>query len=247
MSKLLITVALFVILFAGIGPLPAQAATACDLTPQVAELQAVHQNTSFDEIEYLNAEIFARRKLLAATIECDLADIAARVEAFSQMPDQIKLVPAYQGILEKLAESSQYYVKQRTVTQNLGLRDLKTAARAISDWRRTTHIPTITWADNFLIWADNQQFLEKASERLSQVSRVAFSLKLVNQGEINELFEKAKKNFDTAFAENDRARNALNQERPVLALAHIQTSLKALADTYQVFFTLQETLQRIVK
>lgn len=247
MRKITLFAALLAALFGGMGLQVALASGACDLTPQAAELAAVQSNTSLGEAEHLNVEIVARRELLEAAIDCDRAEIASRIGVLGRLPDKIKVLPAYRGILEELAEVSQYYDQQRSSIQGLGLWDLKGSVRAISAWRQTTYIPAITWADNLLIWVDNQQFLERASERLTQVSHVAFSLKLVNQDEINVLFEKARSNFDKALNENDTAREALDQGRPIIALAHTQASLKSLADTYDVFFALQEALQEIVK
>lgn len=229
------------------GLRPVQAAGPCDLTAQVAELVAVQKDVSMDEVEQLNAEIAARRKLLNAAIDCDLADIAARRDALGRLPENIRSLAVTGKILEDLAEASRYYEGQKLQIQHFGNWDLKSAARTMALWRKETYLPTVTWADNFLIWADNQQFLEKASERLGQVSRVAFSLKLVNQDEINDLFEKAKASFDVALDENGKAKSALDEKRPLNALIHTQVSLKALADTYQIFFALQEALQKIVK
>jgi hypothetical protein len=247
MKKISVFASFLVVVLSGIGPQAAQAAGGCDLTIQAADLAAVQANTTLGELEHLNAEIPARRKLLEAAIDCDQAEIASRVDVFGRLPDKIKLLPAYKNILEDLAEVSRYYDNRRTAIQTLGVWDLKTSARSISAWRQTNYLAVITWADNLLIWADNQQFLERASERLTQVSRVAFSLKLVNQDEINTMFEKAQSNFDTAFKENDIALEALNQKRPLSALAHTQASLKALADTYDVFFSIQEAMQTIIE
>lgn len=247
MKNVSVFAAFLAIILGGMEPSVAQAAGACDLTPQAAELTAVRANTSLGELESLNAEVLARRKLLGAAIDCDQTEIAARVEVLGQLPDKVKILPAYQGILESLAEVSKYYDDREASIQSLGLWDLKSSSRDISVWRQETYLTAITWADNLLIWEDNQRFLERASDRLTQVSRVAFSLKLVNQDEVNVLFEKARDNFNTALKENDIAREALDQKHPVIALTHTQASLKALADTYEVFFSLQGTLQNIVK
>jgi hypothetical protein len=226
---------------------PAQAAAGCDLTPQVEELTAIQRNASMGEVEQLNGEIIARRKLTEAAIECDRAEIGLRVEAFGRVPDSIKTVEAYRKILESLAETYKYYDNKKADIQGLGVWNLKAASREIATWRKTTYLPTITWADNFLIWAGNQQFIERASERLAQVNGVSFSLKLVNQDEVDGLFERAESSFGIASSENDEARNALNQKRPLGALVHTQASLKALADTYDAFFALQQALQNITK
>lgn len=247
MKKIFLFIAIFTVALAIAGPQGTRAEGICDLSIPVAELKAVQAGTSLNELDELHAEILARRKLLTAAIDCDQADIAARVDAFSRLPDKIKTVEAYRKILEGMAEASRYYDGHKAPIETLGVWDLKTSSRAIAAWRKTTYLPLITWADNFLLWADNQQFLEKASERLAQVSKVAFSLKLVNQDKIDGLFQKAQTNFDMAFKENDMAKEALDQKRPASGLAHTQASLKALADTYQIFFELQEALQEIAK
>ena len=244
MRKTSLFVAFLATILAGTGAQAVQAAGTCDLTDLATELVAIQTNTSMGEVEQLKLEIVARRKLLNAAIDCDQAEIAARVKMLGDLPDKIKILPAYSDILESLAKASGYYENQKAPFRVMGVWDIKTTSRTIAVWRQETYLPTITWADNLIIWANNQQFMERASERLDQIGRLAFSLKLVNQNKIEELFEKAKASFDTATAENDRAREALNQERPALALAHIQASLKALADTYQVFFDLQESLRK---
>jgi hypothetical protein len=224
---------------------PSQAAAACDLTKQAGELVAIQTSATMDEVEQLRLEVIARHNLTEAAIECDRADIGLRVQALSHVPDKIKTVDAYRKILESLAEAYQYYDNKKKDIQGLGAWDLKAAARETAAWRKKEYLPTITWADNFLIWADNQQFIERASERLTQINGVSFSLKLVNQNEVDDLFEKAETSFKTASSENDEARNALNQKRPLGALVHTQASLKALADTYDAFFALQQALQNI--
>ena len=223
-----------------------RAEEACDLSAEAKELVSIQADTSLDEIQYLNAEIAARRNLLSAAIACDERDIAARVEALGSLPDKIKSREAYRKILEGLAETARFYSDQKGPIASLGLRDLRSSSRAIAERRKTEYIPLLTLTDNFIFWANNQQFLERASERLGQVSRVAFSLKLVNQDEVNMMFERARSNFDTAFAESDKAIRELDRGRAGVALAHTKASLQALSETYQVFFDLQETLKRIV-
>lgn len=247
MNKTLILAALFATALAAASPAPIQAAEACDLKDEIAALAAVQANTSFSESQQLNAEVAARRKLFAAAIDCDQAEIDARKEALNRLPDHMKSLKGHRDILESLDSNYEYYERREANIRSLDLQNLKSLSRSLAGWRKETHLPIITWADNFLIWADSQQLLERASERLTQMSRIAFSLKLVNQDEITNLFEKAKASFNIASVENDKARNALDQKRPEGALADTQASLKALADTYDAFFALQEALKNIVK
>lgn len=247
MKKTLLLAAFLMMILAVAGPRLAQAEGGCDLSVQAAKLKAVQTDASMDELEEMNAEILARRDLLSAAIDCDQNEISVRVDALGRLPDSVKTLAAYREILKDLAKASRYYDDRKVYIQSLGVWDLKSAARSITAWRRETFIPLLTWADNLLLWSDNQQFLERALERLAQASRVAFSLKLVNQNEIDDLFKKAQSNFDTALAENDKAISYLNQGRAALGLVHIQTSLKALADTYQIFFELQAALQKIAE
>ena len=249
MKKAPLFAALLAIAFVSTGP-AAQAADACDFSAKARELEALQAAGALRVTsQRFQTELILRRELLAAAIACDQKDITARREVLELLPPAAKSLSAYQELIKGLEKAAEHYEGQAVGVQDLGLQGTKNASRALGAWRRDAYVPLGAWADNLILWADNQQFLERGSERLGQVSRLAFSLKLVDQDKTDEGIKKAQASFDAAFSENNKAREALNKgpAANVEALEHIKASLQALSDTYHTFFELQGILQRIVK
>lgn len=219
----------------------------CDFSAQIKELRSVQANMSLNILQEMRAEIAIRRALLPAVIACDEQEIVALTAALDSLPGEFKSMPAYGKTLEGFASALRYYEERRSGIPTMGLQGLKNTARAVAEWRSETYLPLVELADNFILWAGNQEFLDRASGRLAQVKNLALPLKLVSHDDINERFEEARVRIESAFVENDKARDALNKGLAADGLAHIQASLQAIADTYQIFFKIQEDLQNIIK
>lgn len=247
MKKLFLILALFLSSLALAGAPPAHAADVCDFKSRVGALTAAQRNSALDDLGKLRTELRIRREFLVAAIACDEDNLVARKDELEKLPDGIKTLPAYQRLMEGFADASRHYGQQKENIPDLGLQGTKDFARMLASWREGSYAPLLAWADNFLLWAGNQAFFDKVSGRLTQVGRLAFSLKLVDQGSVADKFKAAQEEFKAAQAENDAARDALNQGQAETALEHIKASLQGLSQTYKVFFDLESALQKIIK
>jgi len=227
--------------------LPAQAG--CNLSRgKLDELKFVQENPDIDYVQRTTAELKIRKALLKEAAGCAIEEAAAiksgltKTEAREPEAESLK-----KQFLGRLEDALNYYELQKSKIEDLGLQGSRNFARELKEWRDGNYKPAAKLASNFIIWAQNQELLQSAQNRLDQIASTVSILKLVYNEDIQNLWRGADQNFNEARKANQEAKLNLRASLPDEALNSIKSSLTALAKTYGNLFDLFAGINKSLK
>ncbi|RJQ28903.1 hypothetical protein C4571_02585 [Candidatus Parcubacteria bacterium] len=220
---------------------------ACNFRGDLEALKAVKAKFS-GSTENLTAELGMRKQLLAKVTDCAIEETKQLKEKISSLPVNEPSMLRIQAVLrEQLEEIVSRYENQKSQIKNLGLQGAQNFSRDLREWRVANHKPLAGKAENFITWAENQRFFQTAQARLNQIRHTVRILKLVDNEEIQELYERSLSQFEAAERTNKSLENAFGpSSSPEDSLALIKSSLEALAETYQGFSNLGDAVRKIL-
>ena len=242
---------LFLPIFSYAAPATAENASAsvCQFDAKIKELASAIANHPLDEMEELLAELKLRKSILKDTIDCALIEVD---ELYSQLNIQgikeRKAADMQARFLSVLDEATQYYERQRSRIADLGLRGTKDLAKEIADWRSNMFSPQRDRIVNFVLWTHNQPLFAAATARRDSLGSTMRLFKILNDKDVQTLFNEATNGLAQAQNLNTQAESNLFNfsSGPQETLALIQNSLRALADTYQKFLELSDTINKLL-
>ena len=222
---------------------------ACSFQTQLDAIKNAAEDKNLDSIQKVKVELSARKSMLKNVIDCaaiDVENLKTETEAIAVPSDgpiqQIKnqIVGDLRGIL-------QYYAAQKSKIENVGIRGSQDLARDIKEWRAINYSPLAQKAVNFIAWNKNRELIQTAQNRIAQVRRTVIVLKLLNDEEFQNLFNRADGHFNEAVSSNDKTLETFTRlGNPEDALFLIKATLEALSETYQEFFTISERINKLL-
>ena len=262
MRRFWFAITIFALALSGLGNAPraeaffeANAAkTPCPVQKDLVALRELQEkrdglaaSTSTEEKELLlGDELTLRRHILEATLTCNAEEAERIVETLKDAPlfgvgakeVQERFFEDFSGVLSYLDE-------KRAASAKADPETIKAIAREVGEWREEIYIPLAQHAANFLVWAQNDDLIEKANNRLFQIRQTLKTLKLQNQEEIQRIFENSRLYFLQAQESHTRARQGIerrgNSER---ILADLRQSLDNLHLMYRTLLELSTAAAR---
>ncbi|MBI5220811.1 MAG: hypothetical protein HY978_03175 [Candidatus Liptonbacteria bacterium] len=229
--------------------LTAQAAeTGCQLQNRSEELAAVQKNPLSDYWSQIRAEVAARRKLLAATIDCATSEVQSLRSNLKNTPAQSPEAAALKAnAIQKLDRAEEYYRSRRTEANTTGLRGNQELAQSIREWRQTNYAPLAQRTTNLIFWLASQDLFQTAQSRLDQIRNTIQISKLIQDEEVQNQFRATEKIFGEAQGFNNQAREVFEREGPPEeALVKTKSALESLNRTYRGFLELSEGVNKLV-
>lgn len=245
-SKKIIILAVFALLLPATGKIfaaegispPAQAG--CGLNrSKLDELKSIQDNTDLDYAQRIRTELQTRKALLQETVGCSIKEaVAVKSNLSKSAADDPEAKTLEAQFTSRLDDAVNYYELQKSKIDDLGLQGSRDFARGFKDWRDGNYKPAAKLASDFIIWAQNQELMQAAQNRLNQIESAVNILKLVYNEDIQNLWRSANRNFDEAREANLEAKLGLRASSPDDALNSIKSSLTALSKTYSSLFDL---------
>lgn len=237
----------FLVFLKTTAPAIAQKEDGCDFRASVDTLKATREN-SLGSLEEVRRELALRKKLLNSILDCAVQDTdSLRAKLNGTAVDTTDAMTIRDKFIGEVSDAIAYYENQRTRINDLGLRGTQDFSKSLYEWRVVHFAPLWKKVENFSIWSNNQKLFQITQNRLNQVNQTVRILKLVDNEEIQDLFQEAKNSFRSAQEENLKARDGFRAEtNPDDALVLIKLSLESLAKTYENFFNLSQTVNKIL-
>jgi len=219
----------------------------CDFRSQLDTLKTIHDN-SLDYLQEVKTELVSRKSLLANIANCSIEEaltLKSRLQSLPLKEERLKIVQdQLAGEIDRVVS---YYENQKLKIQDLGFRGTQDFSRSLKDWRAANYSPLTDRIGTFILWNDNQKLFQTTQNRLAQIGQTVRIFKLVDNEEIQDLFQAAQNNFREAQEANQKVRESFERTGSFEnSLALMKSSLEALAKTYQTFFDLSELVRKIL-
>ncbi|MBU6500373.1 MAG: hypothetical protein KGJ89_00900 [Patescibacteria group bacterium] len=203
-------------------------------------IKSIEHNFSLGDLERIKEELAIRKQLIAETIGCAISEAQGAKSEIdginSNDPDTQKLKSQYSDQLDGVIS---YYNLQASKINDLGLQGSKNFAANLGSWRKTNYEPLAKNADNLVMWSQNQELIQIAQTRLNQLRQTVTLLNIVDNGTVQDLWQKANSNWNDATVWNQAAKESLQTfGSPDETLNSIKSSLASLSDVYQNFLDL---------
>jgi hypothetical protein len=243
---------------ASLSPIfPATATAAALSCPTTVQFQtftqalqdAKAQNDSGASTAGIKAELNARKAFLQATLDCaDKEAETLRKQLAGTKTDDQDIANLAALLTSRLAETSAYYAERRGALETVGVRGSQDAARTLRDWRAGVFAPLSANISNVLLWVKDRDLLKTAGGRFDEVGHTMGILKLSDNSDLQASYDAAASNLAQAKEAQTSARNILllqvgSQDD---ALAKIKECLDNLSQMYKNFFTISETVNKLL-
>lgn len=201
------------------------------------ELQAAEESVSLGKAGGLTKELAIRKQLLETAVDCAIGE-ADNLEM--NLNNSATIDSAMQGVKNRLADqidnAKNYLALQKSKISDLGLQGSKDFAKNLNEWREGNYKPSAENANSFILWTNNQILIQSGQARMNQISKIIAVLKVVDNDEIQSIWNEAQANFGEALKENQLARGGfLEFAAPDEMQTHIKSSLDYLSSTYNNF------------
>jgi hypothetical protein len=220
---------------------------ACNLSQdKFDELKAVENNASLNYLDEIREELSIRKQLLGETVDCAIEEADnLKINLNNTSVNDPMMQNLKKRFMDQIDSAENYFTLQKSKIGDLGLQGSKDFAKNFSDWRDGNYKPSAENAGNLIIWAGNQNLIQSARTRINQISNAVTLLKIVDNDEIQNLWNDAQTNFSDALKENQAAANSLLVfAQPEEPSAHIKSSLNSLSLTYKNFLDLVGTINK---
>lgn len=217
-------------------------ANPCDTDQQAANLKAAQKATAAGDIE---TAISLKKTVLKNVLLCssqETQDLKTAVNSI-QTDDQDAMA-VKSATLRRLDDTFAYYDSNiKTVDGITKLKSVQDLSKKVLNERATTYEPFMQSVLNFVIWNGNQKIFKSAEVRLNQISQTMNALKLVDNGDFQNLYQDATDNFNAAKADNDEARTLVLTMAPAGDSSPvIKQSLDELSAVYKDFMSLSDKI-----
>ncbi len=215
----------------------------CALDAQsFAALQKMNSNAP----DSIQIELQTRKELLQKVLACLQNEAeAARENITSVSTADSNMQVIQNNLIAALDNADRFYANEKNTVPDAGLYSAKEIAATTREWRANTFLPELERIDMFVTWANNESFLTTAKNRLQDLNRSVQILQLVEYSDdIQALLSKAGRSYSSARSFEDQARAAfINGTDPSSPL---KLSLEALANTYNSFLDLSNTITTLL-
>jgi hypothetical protein len=216
-------------IFAFIGLNQAYAAD-CDFTKPTHELQNLK-----GEASSTLKELTLRQNLLYGILDCLTSSTEAMKLNYDSLPYLQNGLNLKTRFLDQLSGNLFYYGEKRKVIDGADIARTKLLAKELLDWKKS-HENDLSRASYFLLWLKNQDFLNLAQDRATQIDGLKLSSK--NRDNLTQ----AKGLLAAAGSLNSSAQESLERNSPPKeSLALVKQSLQKMLDSYKYFIKISDS------
>lgn len=220
----------------------------CQFQAQVDQLQALQSTPSTDYVENVRSELKLRKGILRGVIDCTILDatnLKGKVAAATSTDTDI--LDLQNKLVKNIQNSIDYFTAQKSHVDDLGVRGSQEMAKSIRDKRKTVYTPLSLRAVQLQIWIHNQELMKTAQNRFAQISDTVKTLKLTDDT-VQKTLKSADDTLAAALDANKKAKEALLDDSSDSqgVSVPLKTSLEVLAETYQNFFNLGESVKNFL-
>jgi len=227
----------------------AQQDAACELSREkFAEISGAQNDLAPDSTGRIREELRVRKSLLREVVDCATKELSSLKSDFEKIKSGSQEARALQAQFSPwFSETLNYYALQKSAINDLGLQGSKDFARNVHAWRGGNFRPTSKTILQFAVWAQNQEFVQIAQNRLNQVKRAIDVFGLGINEEIREGSRAAEIELQKALALNRQAKEIIrtygDSDEAGKATKY---SLEFLASTYQKILELAEKINKAI-
>lgn len=213
------------------------------------ELDFIKTDLGAGYSERIKRELEIRRSLLSKTVNCAVEEISGLELDFNGIQEKNRDVAILKSQFRGwFPDTLNYYAIQKSKISSLGLQGSKDFAQNLKDWRDGNYKPTAKIVSNFKLWAQNQELLDTAKNRLRQAD---FAIELVKDSSeywgIRSALRDAEADLYRSLSSNQRVKELLRAYAPAEeSLDAIKSSLKLLAGTYEKLFKVIESINAAI-
>jgi hypothetical protein len=230
----------FSILFAAYA-----AGSDCQFQAQVDQLQTLQANPSGDYVQDIRAELKLRKNILTQVLDCSILDATnLKSKLATATSTDTGILDLQNKLLKNIQGSIEYFTTEKNTINDLGVRGTQETAKNIRDKRKTMYAPLAERAVHLQIWIHDQELMKTAQNRFAQVSDTVKTLKL-SDDTVQKTLKSAGDSLAVALDANQKAKDALlddSSDSQSVSLP-LKTSLEVLAQTYQSFFDLGQSIK----
>lgn len=231
-----------------VGSPVAHAAGDCTISADdLSIIQTIQSDPNLNYLDEINQELAARKQLLSRTITCaenDAQSLKSEVNEVSVTAADKNLQNQLSG---KIDDAINYYSIERVKLDGSGIKESEQIAGEVLSWRANTYAELASNVDNFVLWSQNQNLFQTASDRMAHIAPMISFLSHADNNDLVSAFAAAQTSFNAAENENTSVRNALAESlSPDQTLTIIKQSLQSLSDTYQNFFNISDIIQKLL-
>lgn len=225
----------------------ALAETGCNLTPeQFEQLKNLQSGSVPDDRGKIREELNLRKSLLKSVVDCAINETESLKESFSAIKISDEETRSLQNqFLPWFSDMLNYYDLQKGLIGDLGLQGSKEFAKNFQTWRAGNFKPTAKLVADFILWSQNQELMQIAENRLSQMKRGVEIFGLGLNEEIRNGLADSEKEFKNAKSLNDGVKEKIRSyDSSDGTLDLIRSSLEALSSAYKKLFDLAEKINK---
>ena len=199
------------------------------------ELATVQNDISLSYLTEIKKELAIRKQLLGETMDCAMSEAeSVRTNLSGATLNDSAMQNLKSRLMDQLDNAENYFALQKSKINDLGLQGSKDFAKNLNEWRDGNYKPAAENANDLIIWANNQGLFQSAEARINQISRTMVLLTIVDNDEIQNLWDEARASLSDAVKENESAKTSLGGFAPSEeSSSHIKSSLDFLSLTYK--------------
>ncbi len=217
---------------------PAITADECGVTQaDVAQIMVIQNDPTLSYINEIKQELVLRKLLVGETIDCAQREVQTLQASLASTSAPSSAQQLQSQLAGDLNEATGFYNNELAKLNVVGVVGTKEIAQEVLAWRAGTFLPVSENVNNFILWAQNQNFFSTAQTRMTQTQRaVSFIDGTTPNPALSSALASAQSSFDDAQNENAEAQTALTENlSPDQTLGFIKQSLSSLSDTYKGF------------
>ena len=234
--------------FLGMGVNAAHAMDCTISVADVARIATIQNDPTLSYSEEIQQELIARKQLVSETIACAQQDVQTLQATVSSTPVTANSQALQSQFLGKLNDATNYYNIELTKLNASGIAGTQAIAKEILDWRKSSFVPLVAQANNFILWSKDQALFDTAQTRMDQTSRAVTFLESASpNSDLQNAFNASLASFNSAQSDNAAAEASLSQfSLADQSLSLIKQSLDSLAATYQGFSKISDLIKKIL-
>lgn len=246
-SKTISALAVFVFVFSLFAFLPRARGAECNLRPAAEKLESIQNAPLPDYPENLKQELAARQELLGAVIDCVALEVDALQQTAAEIPATGDIPGIKNDLQARIQEAKEFLERLRLKIPDLGIQGSKNMAREIKTWRDSSYERLQKETENLKIWSSNQTLFETAAKRWEQINQTLRRLKLLENENIQKLYQKSGESLKAATNLHRQALSDIKNYRPPEEVQEkIRLSLETLSQTYENFLELSREVKKIL-
>ena len=229
------------------GQIFAEGNSGCGITPeQIEQLKDLQANSSPNAPIKISEELGLRKSLLKLVVSCATKEAEDLKQSLSDIKISDQEVRFLQNqFLPWFSDVLNYYKLESNKINDLGLQGSKDFAKNFQTWRDGNFRQTAKIVSTFILWSQNQELIQIAQNRLSQMKRGVDVFGLGLNEEIRNDLSGAEEKFNKSKSLNNVAKDIIKTYGSSdEAIVITKQSLDALSTTYEKLIDLAQKINK---